>query len=450
MKIFYLNGPNSGIPEDLFPPTVYIGRESDNDIQVLQANVSRYHARLDYFNGKWTFLDLCSTNGSTINGQKVTHATVLKEGDIFSVGDQHFCFGLQSPSCKDENTDVLYGMPPAQTVHCSNPAELQKILAEERSLPKWISYRLTALGILLLVLLLLVGTILAIRFSVLYHHNRELTEQAALQTEQHDSMLFLYEIQSADQGEEYHFKIAFDKDFVELTLNDSENNRSFSSREARPEKIILERLQKNLQQISPVDHLSSGMTQNPETDSLTVLIEFQDFIYRYSGSSHDIPADLQRNVLQLQKLILDFVKQEYDLDPDPDHIPRIMTDVEQDLQYADQLLHKQTPGSVVPEDILEAVLIYRRSLRTMLQFQDVPDLWQRIRKNLAVADQQLLQLIQSTRQQIEYAAAKSPGQPELQHRLETLTYNGVPWKWKRQELSAQTMKKTESADDRTL
>ena len=132
MKIFYLNGPNSGISEELFPPTVSIGRESDNDIQLLQANVSRYHARLDYYNGKWTFLDLCSTNGSTINGKKVAHPTVLEEGDIFSVGDQHFCFGFQSQESADQSDDTKYGLPPEQTVHYANHQELQKMLAEKK------------------------------------------------------------------------------------------------------------------------------------------------------------------------------------------------------------------------------------------------------------------------------------------------------------------------------
>ena len=48
-----------------------IGREASNDIVLPEAGISRRHARLDRTNAGWQVIDLRSTNGTTIDGQKL-------------------------------------------------------------------------------------------------------------------------------------------------------------------------------------------------------------------------------------------------------------------------------------------------------------------------------------------------------------------------------------------
>ena len=93
MKLYFTNGPREGESISLQPPGVCIGRESDNDIQLLVAGVSRYHAKISFDGTTWSIADLGSTNGTKVNGSKIDGETVLKPGDKLLLGDQALLFG---------------------------------------------------------------------------------------------------------------------------------------------------------------------------------------------------------------------------------------------------------------------------------------------------------------------------------------------------------------------
>ena len=66
----------------------HIGRESDNDLVLADANVSRHHARI-YAKTDGLYLeDLASTNGTWLNEEKqpLEHAHHLQEGDRLRIG----------------------------------------------------------------------------------------------------------------------------------------------------------------------------------------------------------------------------------------------------------------------------------------------------------------------------------------------------------------------------
>ena len=90
MKILYLNGEFAGRKVEIPPSGASIGRETDNDIQLLVGGVSRYHAKLESLEGVWSLRDLGSTNGTKHNGVLITQSVKLSNGDVFSVGDQIF------------------------------------------------------------------------------------------------------------------------------------------------------------------------------------------------------------------------------------------------------------------------------------------------------------------------------------------------------------------------
>jgi pSer/pThr/pTyr-binding forkhead associated (FHA) protein len=67
-----------------------IGRTPDNDLVLSDLSVSRHHAELrKSSSGKFEIVDLGRNNGTFVNGQRVTSAT-LTEKDIVSVGHAAF------------------------------------------------------------------------------------------------------------------------------------------------------------------------------------------------------------------------------------------------------------------------------------------------------------------------------------------------------------------------
>lgn len=64
---------------------VVIGRLSSNDVILSDSNVSRRHAELRKVEGRWTLIDLGSTNGTMVNG-KLIKESPLSDGDELTFG----------------------------------------------------------------------------------------------------------------------------------------------------------------------------------------------------------------------------------------------------------------------------------------------------------------------------------------------------------------------------
>jgi hypothetical protein len=71
--------------------TTVIGRSSDCDIVVGDPNVSRRHAEIRQMGRGFSLVDLGSTNGTEVNGQRVTE-TSLMNGDVIGVGTTRITF----------------------------------------------------------------------------------------------------------------------------------------------------------------------------------------------------------------------------------------------------------------------------------------------------------------------------------------------------------------------
>ena len=66
---------------------VTVGRSPFNDLPIDNPTVSNYHARLHYHANQWWLDDLSSTNGTFLNGDRVTTSTVLTTGDVIEFGE---------------------------------------------------------------------------------------------------------------------------------------------------------------------------------------------------------------------------------------------------------------------------------------------------------------------------------------------------------------------------
>jgi hypothetical protein len=73
-------------------PIITIGRRSGNDIALLDLEVSRQHARIDYVDPRYYVSDLGSTNGTRVNGRLVKGRQSLNDGDVIEMGSQRMRF----------------------------------------------------------------------------------------------------------------------------------------------------------------------------------------------------------------------------------------------------------------------------------------------------------------------------------------------------------------------
>ena len=64
-----------------------IGRNGDNDIVVDDASVSRKHAVLIISGNEYSVRDIGSSNGTYINGMRITGVSNLRKNDILKVGN---------------------------------------------------------------------------------------------------------------------------------------------------------------------------------------------------------------------------------------------------------------------------------------------------------------------------------------------------------------------------
>ncbi|MCL2824019.1 MAG: FHA domain-containing protein, partial [Polyangiaceae bacterium] len=74
---------------------INVGRVQGNELMLPKGNVSKHHARLLSRDGRFIVTDLKSTNGTYVNGRRITQATIVREGDKIYVGD--FILRLESP-----------------------------------------------------------------------------------------------------------------------------------------------------------------------------------------------------------------------------------------------------------------------------------------------------------------------------------------------------------------
>lgn len=91
---------------DFSKPELTLGRVQGNDIVLSKRNVSKQHARLTLQGEQPVVVDLNSTNGTWVNGRKITSAQPLKQGDKIYIAD--FIITLENT---DERSETAGSMP---------------------------------------------------------------------------------------------------------------------------------------------------------------------------------------------------------------------------------------------------------------------------------------------------------------------------------------------------
>lgn len=86
-RLVVRRGPQPNQVYELNKDIVTLGRDITNDIVINDPECSRHHLRLTRGAGGYTLEDLGSTNGTFINGQRLSGARPLRVGDMVGLGE---------------------------------------------------------------------------------------------------------------------------------------------------------------------------------------------------------------------------------------------------------------------------------------------------------------------------------------------------------------------------
>jgi pilus assembly protein CpaF len=124
---------------DFTKPELTVGRVQGNDIVLAKRNVSKQHARLTLEDERAVVVDLNSTNGTWVNGRKITAAQPLKQGDKIYIADFIITLEVADERSETEGSMPRVSEPPPLPKKAASPASslvpMRRSSAARRSTP---------------------------------------------------------------------------------------------------------------------------------------------------------------------------------------------------------------------------------------------------------------------------------------------------------------------------
>jgi hypothetical protein len=89
-RLVITSGPREGVEIDLPSEQLTIGRSGESGLVIRDDYTSTHHARLMLWNDQWVIDDLDSTNGTFLDGSRVTQPTPVPMGTPVTIGTTSF------------------------------------------------------------------------------------------------------------------------------------------------------------------------------------------------------------------------------------------------------------------------------------------------------------------------------------------------------------------------
>jgi hypothetical protein len=121
-------------------PVVNIGRADYNDLVLPEPSVSSSHAKLQRREGIWVLSDLGSTNGTFVDGERVTDETPLGPGATIRFGEVTTLFESTDDTTGIQQrvgTRMVQGLPPAPPATVTPRRPLRAPAPTSPAVPRW-------------------------------------------------------------------------------------------------------------------------------------------------------------------------------------------------------------------------------------------------------------------------------------------------------------------------
>nr|MDT0658324.1 FHA domain-containing protein [Micromonospora sp. DSM 115978] len=116
-----VSGPVQGVSFRLGPGLRVIGRDESADFVIDDRKISRKHATVEVVAGTAVLTDVGSTNGTWVNGERVTDVRHLRDGDRIRLGNVGLRFFDPAAAATDPVGALLYA-PPRSTAPAAGTA----------------------------------------------------------------------------------------------------------------------------------------------------------------------------------------------------------------------------------------------------------------------------------------------------------------------------------------
>jgi EmrB/QacA subfamily drug resistance transporter len=146
-ELTILSGPGAGTKAPVVASSATIGREPECDLQVLDSEVSRVHAKITVRDGVAVIDDLHSSNGTYVDGERIITRQTLAPGDRIQIGEA--TIELTSPVFAGETARTLAPQPSGvREIIRESP----KLLTAESGTRKWWTLAVVLITVFMLLL----------------------------------------------------------------------------------------------------------------------------------------------------------------------------------------------------------------------------------------------------------------------------------------------------------
>ena len=152
-SLYVVSGPDKGRRFELQADTASLGRDRANAIQLMDTEVSRCHAEIQWDEGIYQLADLESSNGTYVNG-KVTRRKRLVNGDSIEIGQTRLVFLEQTAdhtALPEESVAIVAGgeVDQSQILHtATSPSMLDTEFSRPIASDSSVSQRATSLDVM--------------------------------------------------------------------------------------------------------------------------------------------------------------------------------------------------------------------------------------------------------------------------------------------------------------
>ena len=390
MDLYYLNGEKRGERCPLTPPGISVGREVDNDLQLLINGVSRYHAMISFDGTSWFIEDLGSTNGTYVQKNKIAGKVKLEPGDEIKVGDQMFQFGdapvrvapavqqaaaetskVDNSFLKEESADL------ASQIRKSRYSIFSGNQNTDNGQPK---PKKSRLGNLIFTLLVITLPLVCIFGYMVIEENNKLKEKQSRVAPQKMPFFLHYEKRITSPDNVFRFEAEFEENVAIFTVDDLKYGRHFVFKKGDISPAELERLKESIRktEFMKIENKEVNSPTGPEDKYRRLIIALDGAFNNvavhntYATTSFE---DIETAISDLARL--------YNMRTGTLTAEEMRMEAKEFFERAQDLFANY---QAAPKNIRESIVYYKNAKSYYEQFEPKPREWDICRKQLEKAE----------------------------------------------------------------